>query len=201
MTLNATDWSHEGPGNLKGYPAIFADTTGWVNREPRIRIATMVEGLMSSGQFVAIGDRSAFESTTMPSVLRRLVSRRGIALLARNTVVSILTFVVGLTLMWMLVDLVGANKVFSAGASFLAATSLHYAFGRGWVFKGTERDVATGYGYFLINAAIGMTLTVSIFAALISWTSMNYLIARIIVSVFAGLAMFILNATLNFKQL
>jgi putative flippase GtrA len=156
---------------------------------------------MSSGEFVDIADRPAFNAATRPSVLQRLVSRRGVTLLARNTVVSILTFVVGLALMWMLVEWAGANKVFSAGASFLAATSLHYVFGRSWVFRGTERGVATGYGYFLINATIGMTLTVSIFAALISWTPMNYLIARILVSIFAGLAMFVLNATLNFKQL
>lgn len=103
--------------------------------------------------------------------------------------------------MWVLVELLGANKVFAAGASFLAATSIHYAFGRSWIFRGTERPVVTGYGYFLINAAIGLVLTVSLFAALISWTPINYLAARVIVSVFAGLVMFLLNAMLNFKQL
>lgn len=112
-----------------------------------------------------------------------------------------LTFLFGLALMWVLVELLGTNKVFAAGASFLAATSLHYVFGRSWIFRGTERAVATGYGYFLINAAIGLTLTVSLFAALISWTSVNYLVARVIVSIFAGLVMFLLNAVLNFKQL
>ena len=30
---------------------------------------------------------------------------------------------------------------------------------------------------------------------------MNYLVARVVVSVFAGLAMFVLNAVLNFKRL
>lgn len=30
---------------------------------------------------------------------------------------------------------------------------------------------------------------------------MNYLVARVLVSIFAGLAMFIPNATLNFKQI
>jgi putative flippase GtrA len=103
--------------------------------------------------------------------------------------------------MWVLVELGGENKVFAAGVSFLAATSLHYMFGRSWVFRGTERAVASGYGYFLINAAIGLALTVSLFAALISWTSINYLVARVLVSVFAGLVMFLLNAVLNFKQL
>ena len=120
----------------------IADITGWVNRNPRIGVATMVKVLMSTGQFVGIYDRSAFEATTTPSVLQRLLSRRGVTLLARNTVVSILTFVVGVALMLALVELAGANKVFSAGASFLAETSLLFAFVRGWVFPGAERGVA-----------------------------------------------------------
>jgi hypothetical protein len=39
------------------------------------------------------------------------------------------------------------------------------------------------------------------FDALVRYTPINYLIARIIVSVFAGLAMFLLNAILNFRRL
>lgn len=103
--------------------------------------------------------------------------------------------------MWFLVERLSADKIVAAGTSFLVATSLHYGFGRSWVFRGTERGLATGYGYFVINALIGLALTVSLFAALVSWTSINYLVARVIVSIFAGLVMFLLNARLNFKQL
>ena len=39
-----------------------------------------------------------------------------------------------------------------------------------------------------------------LFAALLKWTAIHYLVARVIVSVFAGLAMFVLNAVLNFRQ-
>jgi putative flippase GtrA len=103
--------------------------------------------------------------------------------------------------MWALVELLGINKVFAAGVSFLGATSLHYVFGRTWVFRGTERGLVTGYGYFLVNAGIGLILTVALFAALISWTPVNYLIARVIVSVLAGFVMFLLNAMINFREL
>ena len=103
--------------------------------------------------------------------------------------------------MWVLVELLAGNKVFAAGVSFLAATSLHYLFGRTWIFRGTTRKIATGYGFFLINAGVGVALTVSLFAALLSWTPVNYLVARVLVSVFAGLVMFLLNALFNFKQL
>jgi putative flippase GtrA len=134
-------------------------------------------------------------------LLRRIASRRAAILLWRNTAVSSATFLFGLTAMWVLVEMMGANKVFAAAISFLAATSLHYVFGRHWIFRGTDRTTAAGYGYFLINAGIGLSVTVSLFAALVSWTSMSYLVARIIVSAFAGLVMFLLNAMLNFKQL
>jgi hypothetical protein len=38
------------------------------------------------------------------------------------------------------------------------------------------------------------------FAAFIRWTPINYLVARVIVSLFAGLATFLLNAFLNFRS-
>lgn len=103
--------------------------------------------------------------------------------------------------MWILVEFLSANEVVAAGASFLAATSLHYALGRAWIFQGTRRKVVSGYGFFLVNAGVGVVLTMGLFAALMSVSSMSYLVARVIVSVFAGLVMFLLNAMLNFKQL
>jgi len=127
--------------------------------------------------------------------------RRAAVLLTRNTVVSLFTFLFGLLVMWLLVERLEANKIIAAGVSFFLATSLHYGFGRSWIFRGTERGLASGYGYFFINALVGLALTVSLFAALIRWSSINYLVARIIVSIFAGFVMFLLNARLNFKQL
>jgi hypothetical protein len=83
----------------------------------------------------------------------------------------------------------------------VAATTVHYVFGRTWIFRGTKRGVASGYGYFLINAAVGLAITVVLFAALLRWTPINYLIGRTLVSVVAGLAVFLLNAILNFRRL
>ena len=60
--------------------------------------------------------------------------------------------------------------------------------------------MGTGYAIFLAYAGFGMAITVSMYAALLEYTALNYLVARIIVSVFAGLAMFALNATLNFRR-
>lgn len=137
----------------------------------------------------------------MSALAERLSSRNAAVLLARNTVVSCLVFAVGLALLWALVEFGGMNKLVAAALGFLASNSIHYAFGRAWIYRGTERGLASGYGYFLINAGIGLVITIALFAAFLRWTSMHYLVARIVVSVFAGLTMFLLNAMLNFKRL
>lgn len=137
----------------------------------------------------------------MSALTRRLFSRNAAILLARNTVVSCLVFATGLAILWALVELAGVNKLIAAAAGFLVSNTIHYIFGRTWIYRGTERAVASGYAYFLINAGIGLTITILLFAAFLAWTSMNYLVARVVVSVFAGLAMFILNAALNFRRL
>ena len=135
------------------------------------------------------------------AILARLLSIKAAAMLGRNTVVSCFTFLAGLGLMWVLIEKAGTPKVAAAALSFLVATSLHYLLGRSWIFKGTERGVASGYVYFLINAGLGLIVTTGLFAAMIAFTPINYLVARILVSVVAGLVMFLLNATLNFRRL
>jgi putative flippase GtrA len=93
------------------------------------------------------------------------------------------------------------DKVAATALAFVIANSLHYAFARGWIFQGTERARAAGYVYFLVNAGIGLVITVTLFAALIRWTPINYLVARVLVSVVSGLTVFVLNAVLNFRRL
>lgn len=93
------------------------------------------------------------------------------------------------------------GKVEATALAFIVANSIHYAFGRGWIFRGTERAIAEGYVYFLVNAGIGLVITVGLFAALIRWTPINYLVARVLVSVVSGLTVFLLNAMLNFRRL
>ena len=121
-------------------------------------------------------------------------------LLGRNTVVSVGVFVFGLGLLWLLVERLGASAVPAAGLSFLVSHSIHYVFGRTWIFRGTERKVATGYVLFLLNSLVGLGITVGLFALFVG-AGLHYLVARIVVSVFAGLALFVLNAVLNFRSL
>jgi putative flippase GtrA len=131
----------------------------------------------------------------------RLWSRNAAMLLGRNTVVSIAMFLLGLAALWLLVEYGGVDTLVATGATFLLATTLHYALGRAWIYRGTERGVVPGYGYFLINALLGLAVTVIIMGALLKWAPIHYLAARILVSIVAGLAMFLSNAVLNFKRL
>jgi putative flippase GtrA len=131
----------------------------------------------------------------------RLWSRNAAVLLGRNTVVSVFMFLLGLTLLWLLVEYGGVDTILATGLTFLIATSLHYGLGRTWIYRGTERKALPGYGLFLANALMGLIVTVALFALLTKLTPLHYLAARTLVSVIAGLAMFLSNAILNFKRL
>jgi putative flippase GtrA len=144
---------------------------------------------------------SARAGSTLWEWRRRLLSREAGGMLARNTFASCVAFAFDLALLWMLVEFLHMDKVLAAALAFVAATSLHYTFCHGWIFRGTERARATGYVYFLINAIIGLVITVALFAALIRWTPINYLVGRTLVSMVAGLTVFLLNAVLNFRRL
>ena len=114
--------------------------------------------------------------------------------------VSIGVFLLGLVMLWLLVERLGAPPVPAAGLSFLVSHTIHYAFGRTWIFRGTDRKVTTGYILFLLNSLVGLGITVGLFALFVG-AGLHYLAARIVVSVFAGLALFVLNAVLNFRSL
>lgn len=129
----------------------------------------------------------------------RLLSMRVGAMLVRNTIVSCFVFVIGLAVLWVLVTRAGLDQVISAGIGFLIANSLHYLLGRSWIFRGSDRRLDTGYVFFVINAGVGLIVTMSLFAILLEFTELNYLVARVLVSVVAGLIVFALNAVLNFR--
>ena len=133
-------------------------------------------------------------------MLTRFFQRRVGGMLVRNTIVSTGVFLVGLGVLWLMVERAHVEPVLATALSFLIANSIHYVFGRAWIFAGSERKLATGYALFLLNAMVGLVVTVGLFWLLTEYAAMNYLVARVIVSVFAGLAVFALNATVNFRQ-
>lgn len=130
---------------------------------------------------------------------RRLLSRNAAFQLARNTVVSTFIFAIDLLLLWLLVEHAGMNKVVAAAVAFIIANSLHYLFGRWWIFRGTERKPVSGYIYFLANAGVGLAITLALFAGFVALFPAWYLVGRVAVSVVSGLTVFLLNAVLNFR--
>ena len=133
-------------------------------------------------------------------LMRRLLSARVGAMLLRNTVVSCFVFGIGLVVLWALVTYAGVPKVIAAGLGFIMANTLHYVLGRAWIFRGSDRGIGSGYALFLINSGVGLLVTTALYAALLAATHMNYLVARALVSLVAGLVVFVLNAALNFRQ-
>ena len=130
---------------------------------------------------------------------RRLLSRNAALQLVRNTVVSTFVFAIDLLLLWLLVEQAGMNKVLAAAVAFVIANSLHYFFGRVWIFRGTEREAVSGYFYFLANAGVGLAVTLVLFAIFVAVLPAWYLIGRVLVSVVSGLTVFVLNAVFNFR--
>jgi putative flippase GtrA len=61
--------------------------------------------------------------------------------------------------------------------------------------------LVSGYAFFLATGGIGLLVTMMLYAALLRFTSMDYVVARVLVSLVAGLIMFALNAVLNFRRL
>ncbi len=145
-------------------------------------------------------DQAPAANRSSDGVLHRLLTARVGAMLARNTVVSCFVFGIGLVVLWALVTYAGVPKVIAGGIGFVVANTLHYMLGRAWIFRGSDRGVGSGYALFLVNSGVGLLVTTVLYAALLAATHMNYLVARALVSLVAGLVVFVLNAALNFRQ-
>ena len=126
-------------------------------------------------------------------------SHRLARIFGRNTAASILAFGFDVALLWIGVEYLGLPPLPTAAVAFMIAMSLHYVLARIWVFPNAERGLASGYLYFLVNAGVGLVVTLAAFWALTEWTEIHYLIARVIASVAAGILVFGLNAVFNFK--
>jgi putative flippase GtrA len=131
----------------------------------------------------------------------RLLRSRVALLFARNTAAGTIAFTLDMALLWALVHFGRMGALPSAVGGFVVAVSFHYYLSRIWVFAGSRRPVGQGYLYFALNAAIGLAVTMGLFAALMDFAGLHYLVARSMASVVAGILVFFLNAVLNFGSL
>ena len=119
----------------------------------------------------------------------------------RNTVASTISFVLDLAILAALVELAGVPHVVAAAIAFIIPLIVFYFLQREWVFPGTDRGMASGFVYFLINMGIGFAAMLAVFWTLLELTDLHYLIARVLASVVYGIVVFVLNGVFNFKQL
>ena len=141
------------------------------------------------------------ESRTLSEVGARVAESRSARLFGRNTVASFFAFAIDIALLFTLVEAVGLTYLPAATIAFLFAMSVHYFIARLWVFKESDRGLASGYVYFLMNAGIGLVVTLAVYWAMINLLGIYYLIARIVASIAAGILVFTLNAVFNFKEI
>ncbi len=133
-------------------------------------------------------------------LMSRLMRGRVAAMLVRNTIVSCLAFAFDLAMLLALVRFLDMHYLIAATLAFIVAVSIHYAFARAWIFPGSERALKSGYAYFFVNAGIGLAITIALYAAFVELIGIHYIVARVVVSVIAGLAVFLLNAVLHFRS-
>lgn len=119
----------------------------------------------------------------------------------RNTVVSTGAFLLDLLILWGLVEIAGFPRVPAAVLAFFVPMSIFYILERIWVFPGTDRGVAKGFVYFMVNIGIGFVVMLGVFWALLLLTDLHYLIARVAASVVSGIVVFFLNGIYNFEEL
>lgn len=137
----------------------------------------------------------------MNQIASRLAQVRTAALFGRSTIVSVVTFAIDLALLWLLVEHLGAAYIPAAALAFLIAISLNYVVSRLWVFRRSDRGLASGFLYFLMIAGVGLVTTLAVFVLLVEFAGLFYIVARAIASVVAGILVFALNAVLNFKAI
>jgi putative flippase GtrA len=141
------------------------------------------------------------EKGTIAEAGEKIVENRKARLFGKNTIASAFVFGVDIALLWLLVEFVDLSYLPAAALAFLVAMSIHYVISRLWIFTESDRGIASGYFYFLINTGVGLVVTLATFWALINLLDFHYLLARVGASIVAGILVFVLNGVFNFKEI
>jgi len=109
------------------------------------------------------------------------------------------TFLFDLLLLWVLTEFFAVPYQASTAFAFLVAVSINYFVSRRFVFKGTVRRMHHGYLYFILVACGGAAVVTGAVAFLVTFLSMHYLVARVLVACFVGVGNYLFNLHFNFK--
>jgi putative flippase GtrA len=117
----------------------------------------------------------------------------------RYSIVGISTLSFDLLLLYALTHFLHIPYYFSTPFAFLVAVSINYVLSRYFVFVGTSRGVRLGYLYFAFLAVGGALLITGTVYLLVTYASLHFLVARILVAGFVGMGNYLLNLNFNFR--
>lgn len=117
----------------------------------------------------------------------------------RYTGIGVATFVIDLALLFLLIDALNLNILFSTGLAFLGALTLNFFLSRKYVFPFSKRKDMHAYLYFIGFALLGMAITVLLMWLLVSFTAWHFAFSRILIALVVGFGNYYANLFLNFK--
>ncbi len=117
----------------------------------------------------------------------------------RYAAVGVSTLLFDLLLLAVLTEVLRVPYYLATPFAFVIASSINYTLSRRHVFSGTERGWKTGYGYFIIVAAIGAFITTSLVVLLVTYLGLYYLVARVLVAGLVGMGNYLFNLYVNFR--
>ena len=134
-------------------------------------------------------------------LVQHIIDHRGVRMFGRNTVASTVAFALDLLILWALVEFAKLPRVTAAVLAYLLPMTVFYVLERVWVFPGSDRGVAKGFFYFMVNVGLGFLAMLAVYWSLLLLTDLHYLIARVVGSIVSGIVVFFLNGIYNFKEL
>ena len=119
---------------------------------------------------------------------------------ARNTAISLPTFLLDLGLLWLLVRRWRVDYLTATIIAFLIANGLSYFLARRLVFHGTQRGMTSGLAYFLVIAALSAGAVMALMWLFVSLWRFDVILSRVAAAMITGIVGYLLNLVLNFRM-
>ncbi len=117
----------------------------------------------------------------------------------KYTSIGVSTFAFDLLLLYIIIDRLHVHYVVASGIAYVIAVSINYYLSRKFVFKGSARDIKSGYVFFLLIGLSGLLFVTVGMYIFVSIFGFPYVISRIMIAAVAGLWNYLMNLFVNFK--
>lgn len=105
----------------------------------------------------------------------------------RFSTIGVLSFVIDLTLLYLLTEHVNIPYLGSATCAFIIATLLQYVFVRKQAFKESKRSHDQGYSSFMALSLFNLLIMLVALSLAVETLHLNYLVARIVIATLVGI--------------